>query len=119
MTYSILAEIGGRGAGWLPIEELLRRDSPVQLTMRIPTEPVEFAGVRFEPHQAVVTVLGAANHAPEAFAQPDVLDLGRAANEHVSLGHGIHFLPRRAAGAAGGAGSARRTRPPVSRTCDS
>jgi cytochrome P450 len=79
------------GLGERAIEELLRWDSPVQLTMRIPTEPVDFAGVRFEPHQAVVTVLGAANHDPEAFARPDVLDLARVANEHVSLGHGIHF----------------------------
>jgi cytochrome P450 len=79
------------GIGERAVEELLRWDSPVQLTMRIPTEPVELAGVRFEPHQAVVTVLGAANRDPEAIAQPDVLDLGRTANEHVSLGHGIHF----------------------------
>jgi hypothetical protein len=58
--------------------------------MRIPTEAIDFDGVRFEKHQAVVTVLGAANHDPEAFARPDVLDLGREPNEHVALGQGIH-----------------------------
>jgi hypothetical protein len=73
------------------VEELLRWDSPVQLTMRIPTEPIELRGVRFEPHQAVVTVLGSANRDPEAFPRPDVLDLGRTPNEHLSFGHGIHF----------------------------
>jgi cytochrome P450 len=73
------------------IEELLRWDSPVQLTMRIPTEAIDFDGVCFEKHQAVVTVLGAANRDPEAFAHPDVLDLGREPNEHVAFGQGIHF----------------------------
>ena len=73
------------------VEELLRWDSPVQLTMRIPTEAIDFDGVRFEKHQAVVTVLGAANHDPEAFDRPDVLHLDREPNEHLAFGHGIHF----------------------------
>ena len=73
------------------VEELLRWDSPVQLTMRIPTEAIDFDGVRFEKHQAVVTVLGAANHDPEAFDCPDVLHLDREPNEHLAFGHGIHF----------------------------
>ena len=73
------------------VEELLRWDSPVQLTMRIPTEAIDFDGVQFEKHQAVVTVLGAANHDPEAFDCPDVLHLDREPNEHLAFGHGIHF----------------------------
>ncbi|HWP65438.1 MAG TPA: cytochrome P450 [Candidatus Limnocylindria bacterium] len=73
------------------VEELLRWDSPVQLTMRIPLEPVELAGVRLEPHQAVVVVLGSANRDPAAFERPDVLDIGREPTEHVSFGYGIHF----------------------------
>jgi len=73
------------------VEELLRWDSPVQLTMRIPTEPIELAGVRFEPHQAVVVVLGSANHDPVAFPRPDVLDVAREPVEHVAFGYGIHF----------------------------
>lgn len=79
-------EIAGRA-----VEELIRFDSPVQLTMRIPTEDFDFAGVRFERHQAVVTVLGSANRDPEAFERPDELDLGRAPNEHLAFGYGIHF----------------------------
>jgi pimeloyl-[acyl-carrier protein] synthase len=73
------------------VEELLRWDSPVQLTMRIPTEAVDFDGVHFEKHQAVVTVLGAANHDPEGFDRPDVLQLDREPNAHVAFGQGIHF----------------------------
>ena len=73
------------------VEELLRWDSPVQLTMRIPTEAIDFDGVHFETHQAVVTVLGAANHDPEAFDRSDVLNLDREPNEHLAFGQGIHF----------------------------
>ena len=73
------------------VEELLRWDSPVQLTMRIPSATLDFDGVHFEKHQAVVTVLGAANHDPEAFDRPDVLQLDREPNEHLAFGHGIHF----------------------------
>ena len=73
------------------VEELIRFDSPVQLTMRIPTEDFDFAGVRLEKGQAVVTVLGSANRDPEIFTRPDELDLGRAPNEHLAFGQGIHF----------------------------
>jgi cytochrome P450 len=73
------------------VEELLRWDSPVQLTMRIPLEPVELGGVRLAPHHAVVVVLGSANHDPAAFARPDVLDVGREPVEHAAFGYGIHF----------------------------
>ena len=70
---------------------MLRWDSPVQLTMRIPSEAIDFDRVQFEKHQAVVTVLGAANHDPEAFDCPDVLHLDREPNEHLAFGQGIHF----------------------------
>src|SRR5262249_9316509 len=95
------------------IEELLRWDSPVQLTMRIPTEAVDFDGVHFEKHQAVVTVLGAANHDPEAFARPDVLDPGARAERARGARPGHPLLPRRAARAARGTGGAARARPPL------
>ena len=54
-------------------------------------QAVELAGVRFEPHQAVVVVLGSANRDPAAFSQPEVLDVGRDPTEHLSFGYGIHF----------------------------
>jgi cytochrome P450 len=73
------------------VEELLRWDSPVQFTMRIPTRELEFRGRRFQPGQAVVAVLGSANHDPEVFESPDRLDLGRRDNRHLSFGQGAHF----------------------------
>jgi cytochrome P450 len=73
------------------VEELLRFDSPVQLTMRIPLEDLDFGGRQFRRGQGVVAVLGSANRDPEVFAEPDSLELGRAENRHLSFGHGVHF----------------------------
>jgi cytochrome P450 len=73
------------------IEELLRYDSPVQLTSRTPTVDVEIGGKVIRAGQEVDLVLGAANRDPAAFVEPDRLDITRADNRHVSFGQGIHF----------------------------
>jgi cytochrome P450 len=73
------------------VEELLRYDSPVQLTDRVTTEPMELGGQSIKERKAVVLLLGAANRDPEAFAEPDRLHLARTDNRHVAFGHGIHF----------------------------
>jgi cytochrome P450 len=73
------------------VEELLRWDSPVQFTMRIPLETMDFGGHRFEKGQAVVAVLGAANRDPATVEDPERLDIGRADPRHLSFGHGVHF----------------------------
>jgi cytochrome P450 len=74
------------------IEELLRYDSPVQLTQRIPVEDYEVGGVRIPKGQNIVPLLGATNRDPAVFADPDRLDLGREnANRHLAFGGGHHF----------------------------
>jgi cytochrome P450 len=73
------------------VEELLRWDSPVQLTMRIPLEEVELRGRTLRPGQAIVAVLGSANRDPQVFADPERLDLARGDNRHLSFGQGVHF----------------------------
>lgn len=73
------------------VDELLRWDSPVQLTMRIPLEDAELDGHRLRRGQAVIAVLGSANRDPAVFAEPDRLDLGRAGGDHLAFGYGIHF----------------------------
>jgi cytochrome P450 len=72
-------------------EELLRFDSPVQLTGRLALRETEIAGRRVEAGQDVVALVGAANRDPDVFAEPDRLDLGRADNRHLAFGGGIHF----------------------------
>jgi cytochrome P450 len=73
------------------VEELLRFDSPVQLTGRIAAEPLEIGGQHIEAGQWVLPLLGAANRDPQQFGEPDRLDLTRNPNPHVGFGRGIHF----------------------------
>jgi cytochrome P450 len=73
------------------VEELLRFDSPVQLTARIATQPLEIGGQAIEAGHWVLPLLGAANHDPAQFAEPETLNLARSPNNHVAFGRGIHF----------------------------
>ena len=73
------------------VAELLRYDSPVQLTSRLATEKLSIRGKEIEAGQEVLFCLGAANHDPAQFAQPDTLDLRRQENRYLSFGQGIHF----------------------------
>jgi cytochrome P450 len=72
--------------------ELLRYDGPVQLTSRTVTEDLELDGKSIRQGQEVVMVLGAANHDPAVFDEPDELNIGRRMDGHVvAFGHGIHY----------------------------
>jgi len=73
------------------VEELLRFDSPVQLTGRIAAEACEVGGQQIGRGKLVLTLLGAANRDPQQFPDPDRLDLTRSPNQHFSFGRGIHF----------------------------
>ncbi|GAA3207337.1 cytochrome P450 [Actinocorallia longicatena] len=73
------------------IEELLRYDGTVQIDARTVLEPAVLQGVNLEPGTMVITLLGAANHDPARFTDPDRLDLSRTDNPHLSFAIGIHF----------------------------
>jgi cytochrome P450 len=73
------------------VEELLRYDSPVQLTARIATEDLEIGDKRVSTGDMVVLLLGAANRDPAQFLDPNILDLYRRDNRHLSFGQGIHY----------------------------
>ena len=73
------------------VEELLRFDSPVQRTARMPVTEVEIAGHRIDKGAMVITALGAANRDPAQFTEPDRLDVTRRDVRHISFGYGIHF----------------------------
>ena len=74
------------------IDELLRYDSPVQISRRITLEPIELAGHQIPAGVFVLTSLGSANHDPVAFGSTaDQLDLRRAdAARHLAFGSGTH-----------------------------
>lgn len=73
------------------VEELVRYDSPIQLTFRFAAEPLTLGEQRIQPGEAVAAVLGAANRDPEIFVDPDRLDLGRSGSRHLAFGIGTHF----------------------------
>ncbi len=73
------------------VEEMLRFDGPAKMMVRIANEPIELRGKRIETGQRVIVCQAAANRDPEAFPDPDGLDVGRDPNEHVGFGLGIHF----------------------------
>jgi cytochrome P450 len=73
------------------VNELLRYESPVQLTDRVAIADLELEGVSVRAGQYVSIVLGAANRDPAQFPDPDRLDIRRQDNRHLSFGYGIHF----------------------------
>ena len=73
------------------VEELLRYDSPVQLTSRIVLEEIDVDGQRILPGMQLSFMLGAANHDPAVFADPHTLDITRKPNPHLAFGSGIHY----------------------------
>jgi cytochrome P450 len=74
------------------IEELLRYDSPVQMTMRFAFEDAPLGTQAVKRGDLVVLLLGAANRDGAQFSDPDRLDLRREnAQSHLSLGSGIHY----------------------------
>ena len=74
------------------IDELLRYDSPVQISRRITLEPIRIAGHDIGAGVFVLTSLGSANHDPAAFGPTaDQLDLRRVdAARHLAFGSGTH-----------------------------
>ena len=73
------------------VEEMLRFDSPVQLTNRLAKEDLNIAGTAVKRGQVVYLMLGAANRDPVQFPDPDRFDVTRANNKHVAFGAGAHF----------------------------
>lgn len=73
------------------VEEILRYESPVQLTGRgalVDTTLPDGSPVR--AGQVVLTLLGAANRDPNRFEDPERFDIGRTDNAPLSFAWGIH-----------------------------
>lgn len=73
------------------VEEMLRFDSPVQLTTRLAKRDADLGGVTVPAGDWVYLVLGAANRDPAQFPDPDRFDVGRGDTRHLSFGAGAHF----------------------------
>jgi cytochrome P450 len=74
------------------IEEMLRFDSPVQLTgRRVLATGVELDGEALEPDTEIILLLGAANRDPRVYQRPDAFDIARAESPPLSFSAGIHY----------------------------
>jgi cytochrome P450 len=78
---------GLRGA----VREMLRYDSPVQYTGRRLLADVEIGGKRLRRGDLAILHIGAANHDPRRFSDPDRFDIERDEGSHLSFGHGPHI----------------------------
>jgi cytochrome P450 len=76
----------------LAVEEFLRFVSPVQFTKpRFVRRDIELDGVRLKEGDRIMAMLAAANMDPAVIPHPEILDLQRKPNRHLSFGTGIHF----------------------------
>jgi cytochrome P450 len=86
--------VEGVGTGSVPpagfVEEVLRFDSPVQLTSRHAYDTT-ISGVPVGAQSEVVLLLGAGNRDPRRFANPLSFDPARADGGPLSFGGGAHF----------------------------
>jgi cytochrome P450 len=75
----------------LAVEEMLRYFSIAELVMaRVALEDVEIGGVLIRAGDGVLACASAADRDPDAFPDPDTIDIGRAARHHVAFGYGPH-----------------------------
>lgn len=79
--------------GWgNAVDEVLRHQSPVQLTLRIALRETVVAGKTFAPGHGILLYLGGANRDPAVFDAPAVFDVTRAnADQHVAFSAGVHY----------------------------
>jgi cytochrome P450 len=72
------------------IDEVLRYNTPLQQTKRYATEDVEIEGKTIKEGDQLLLCLSAANRDPSRFKNPDVFDITRKNNKHLSFGYGMH-----------------------------
>jgi cytochrome P450 len=73
------------------VDEILRIDSPVQMTARTVRGDIEIAGQQLRAGEVVALLLGGANRDPNVFSDPNRFDITRPnARDHLAFGSGIH-----------------------------
>ena len=74
------------------VEEILRLESPVQLSARVARRDIDVAGTTIRRGEMVVLYLAGANRDPAVFEDPHRFDIERPnANKHLSFSSGRHF----------------------------
>jgi cytochrome P450 len=73
------------------VEEMLRYESPVDITGRIAPRDMEVGGCPMKQSQSLIFSLRGANRDPQAFPEPDRFDIARKDAPHVAFGGGLHL----------------------------
>ena len=73
------------------VEETLRAESPIQMSVRVARESLEIGTREIVAGSTVLLLNGAANRDPAQFGHPDHLDIGRTPNRHLAFGWASHF----------------------------
>jgi cytochrome P450 len=81
---------GGACSPRTAVDELLRFDSPVQLTPRTARVDLKLGGRTIREGDRVLALLGSANRDERVFADASALNLNRRPNRHVAFGSGPH-----------------------------
>ncbi len=74
------------------VEEILRLESPVQMTARVAGVDTDLAGTHVRAGEGVIIYLAGANRDPKVFSDPHRFDVEREnAGKHLSFSGGRHF----------------------------
>ena len=73
------------------VEEMLRYESPVDITGRIAPRDMEVGGCPMKQSQSLIFSLRGANRDPGAFPEPERFDIARKDAPHVAFGGGLHL----------------------------
>jgi cytochrome P450 len=73
------------------VEECLRFEGPVGSVGRVVAVDHEMRGKHLKSGDRVFLMIGAANRDNSAFKDPDMFDVGRTPNPHLTFGGGLHF----------------------------
>ncbi|HVV33008.1 MAG TPA: cytochrome P450 [Vitreimonas sp.] len=73
------------------VEEVLRYESPVDITSRIASRDMEVGGCPVKQRQTFLVSLRGANRDPSVFENPDRFDITRKHVPHVAFGGGAHI----------------------------
>lgn len=73
------------------VEEMLRYESPTNMVARTTLEPWTIDDLTVPPGEVLYCMIGAANHDPAVFEQPERFDITRHPNPQLSFGGGVHY----------------------------
>lgn len=73
------------------VDEMLRYESPTNMVARITRAPWTIDDLTVPPGEVLYCMVGAANHDPAVFEDPDRFDIDRSPNPQLSFGGGVHY----------------------------